>query len=124
MAGATATEARRAHRAPAPLRLLASETASAALLSVPVVWLGGSYPLAWLCVAGAGAAPVLVTACSAGRPDPEGRTGWAPQRQVAFRISVVTIAASGVVFAGALLAHGTGLMGEYPSAARVRGSAG
>jgi hypothetical protein len=95
------------------LCLPAAEVATAAVLAVPVVWLGGPYLLAWLCVAGAGAAPVLVTSFYAGRRDPEGRTGWARQRQVAFQISVVTIAVIGVVFAGGLLAYGTGLLEEY-----------
>ncbi|WP_431959540.1 hypothetical protein [Actinacidiphila sp. bgisy160] len=95
------------------LCLLAAEVATAAVLAVHVVWLGGPYPLAWLCVAGAGAAPVLVTSFYAGRRDPEGRTGWARQRQVAFQISVVSIAVIGLVLAGGLLAYGTGLLEEY-----------
>lgn len=103
----------RTGRRPRWLCLLAAEAATAAVLAVPVVWLGGPYLLAWLCLAGAGAAPVLVTSFYAGRRDPEGRTGWARQRQVAFRISVVTIAVIGLVFAGALLAYGTGLLEEY-----------
>jgi len=104
--------ARRTGR-PRWLCLLAAEAATAAVLAVPVVWLGGPYPLAWLCVAAAGAAPVLVTSFYAGRRDPEGRTGWARQRQVAFQISVVTIAVVGLVLAGGLLAYGTGLLEEY-----------
>ncbi|MFE2539295.1 hypothetical protein [Actinacidiphila glaucinigra] len=95
------------------LCLLAAEAVTAAVLAVPVVWLGGPYLLAWLCIAGAGAAPVLVTSFCAGRRDPEGRTGWARQRQVAFQISVVAVALIGVVFAGGLLAYGTGLLEEY-----------
>ncbi|MET9873992.1 hypothetical protein ABZZ36_05060 [Actinacidiphila glaucinigra] len=95
------------------LCLLAAEAATAAVLAVPVVWLGGPYLPAWLCIAGAGAAPVLVTSFYAGRRDSEGRTGWARQRQVAFQISVVAVALIGVVFAGGLLAYGTGLLEEY-----------
>ncbi|MFI8180747.1 hypothetical protein ACIF70_09520 [Actinacidiphila glaucinigra] len=54
-----------------------------------------------------------MTSFYAGRRDPEGRTGWARQRQVAFQISVVAVALIGVVFAGGLLAYGTGLPEEY-----------
>ncbi|MFF3250371.1 hypothetical protein ACFYWP_05050 [Actinacidiphila glaucinigra] len=95
------------------LCLLAAEAATAAVLAVPVVWLGGPYLPVWLWVAGAGAAPVLVTSFYAGRRDPEGRTGWARQRQVAFQISLVAVALIGVVFAGGLLAYGTGLLEEH-----------
>ncbi|MDX3238196.1 hypothetical protein PV392_21410 [Streptomyces sp. ME03-5709C] len=112
---ATALGLRLAARTGRPrwLCLLAAEAAMAAVLAVPVVWVGGPYLLVWLCVAGAGAAPVLVTSFYAGRRDPDGRTGWARQRQVAFQISVVAIAVMGVVFAGGLVAYGTGLLEEY-----------
>ncbi|MFF7215677.1 hypothetical protein ACFZAU_34930 [Streptomyces sp. NPDC008238] len=106
------------------LCLLAVEVATAAVVALPVVWLDGPYLLAWACVAGAGAAPVLVTSFYAGRRDPEGRTGWARQRHVAFQVGLVTIAVIGVVFAGGLLAYGTGLLEEYrppPGAASSSG---
>ncbi|MEU4091028.1 hypothetical protein [Streptomyces sp. NPDC026673] len=98
---------------PRPLCLLAVESAFAAVLAVPIVWLDGSYPLAWAVIAAAGAVPVLVTSFYARRPDPEGKSGWARQKQVALQVSVATIAVVGLVLAGGLLAYGTGLLQEY-----------
>ncbi|MFJ5213624.1 hypothetical protein ACIP98_02820 [Streptomyces sp. NPDC088354] len=98
---------------PRALCCLAAEVALAAVLAAPAPSSGLPYLTAWCWIAAAGAAPVLAASFFAVRPNPQGRTGWPRRKQVAFQISVVGVALVGVVFAGGLMAYGTGLVKEY-----------
>ncbi|MEU6340150.1 hypothetical protein ABZ883_04270 [Streptomyces sp. NPDC046977] len=98
---------------PRTLCCLAAEVVLAAVLAAPAPALGLPYLTVWCCIAGAGVAPVLAASFYAVRPNPGGKTGWPRQKQVAGQISVVGVALVGVVFAGGLVAYGTGLVKEY-----------
>ncbi|MFF3561847.1 hypothetical protein ACFYXS_17550 [Streptomyces sp. NPDC002574] len=98
---------------PRALCCLVAEAVLAAVLAASAPSLGLPYLTVWCWIAGAGAAPVLAASFYAVGPNPQGKTGWPRQKQVAFQISVVGVALVGVVFAGGLVAYGTGLVKEY-----------